>query len=217
MSQNDLVIANQAFPATRADITSALQALGSTNSGPSAPSTTYANMMWYDTTSNILKIRAEANDAWINIGYLDQSLDTFKILDDTVVATTGGVTTGLIGDQTTATWQAGTGTTESLVSPAKIKAAVIANAPTYTQPTSTGAVGTYALLVRSTSGSSISAGTTYAGSDLRYSGFRVGIGAFYEAFSAGATGGTPSGTWRAMGTSNNNSAINPVNIFLRIS
>ena len=50
MSQNDLVISNQTFPATRADITSALQALGSTNSGPSAPSTTYANMMWYDTT-----------------------------------------------------------------------------------------------------------------------------------------------------------------------
>ena len=124
MSQNDLVIANQAFPATRADITSALQALGSNNSGPSAPSTTYANMMWYDTTSNILKIRAEANDAWINIGYLDQSLDTFKILDDTIVATTGGATTGLIGDQSTATWQSGTGSTESLVSPAKVKAAI---------------------------------------------------------------------------------------------
>jgi len=124
MSQNDLVIANQAFPATRADITSALQALGSNNSGPSAPSTTYANMMWYDTTSNILKIRAEANDAWINIGYLDQSLDTFKILNDTIVATTGGATTGLIGDQSTATWQSGTGSTESLVSPAKVKAAI---------------------------------------------------------------------------------------------
>jgi len=127
MSQNDLVIANQTFPATRADINDALQALGSTNSGPSAPSTTYANMMWYDTTANILKIRAEANDAWINIGYLDQSLDTFKILDDTVVATTGGATTGLIGDQSTATWQAGTGTTESLVSPAKVKAAIDAS------------------------------------------------------------------------------------------
>jgi microcystin-dependent protein len=78
MSQNDLVIANQTFPATRADITSALQALGSTNSGPSAPSTTYANMMWYDTTSNILKIRSEANDAWISIGYLDQSAQRFE-------------------------------------------------------------------------------------------------------------------------------------------
>lgn len=127
MSQNDLVIANQTFPATRADINNALQALGSTNSGPSAPSTTYANMMWYDTTANILKIRAEANDAWINIGYLDQSLDTFKVLDDTVVATTAGATTGLIGDQTTGTWETGTGTTESLVSPAKVKAAILAN------------------------------------------------------------------------------------------
>lgn len=78
MSQNDLVIANQTFPATRADITSALQALGSTNSGATAPSTTYANMMWYDTTSHILKLRSEANDVWINIGYVDQSSDAFK-------------------------------------------------------------------------------------------------------------------------------------------
>tara|TARA_R110001632_G_scaffold222022_1_gene352913 strand:- start:25 stop:750 length:726 start_codon:yes stop_codon:yes gene_type:complete len=78
MSQNDLVIANQTFPATRADINNALQALGSTNSGPSAPSTTYANMMWYDTTSNTLNIRSEANDGWISIGYLDQSSQRFE-------------------------------------------------------------------------------------------------------------------------------------------
>tara|TARA_R110000787_G_scaffold69971_2_gene155502 strand:- start:45 stop:719 length:675 start_codon:yes stop_codon:yes gene_type:complete len=129
MSQNDLVISNQTFPATRADITSALQAVGSTNSGATAPTTTYANMLWYDTTANILKMRAEANDAWISVGYLDQGSDTFKILDNTVVATTAGVTAGLIGDQTTGTWQAGTGTTESLVSPAKVKASIIANVP----------------------------------------------------------------------------------------
>ena len=78
MSQNDLVIANQTFPATRADITNALQALGSTNSGATEPSTTYANMLWYDTTSNTLKIRSEANDAWISIGYLDQSSQKFE-------------------------------------------------------------------------------------------------------------------------------------------
>ena len=129
MSQNDLVIANQTFPATRADITSALQALGSTNSGATAPSTTYANMMWYDTTSHILKLRSEANDVWINIGYVDQSSDTFKILDDTTVATTSGTTAGLLGDQATGVWQAGTGNTESLVSPAKVKAAVDALTP----------------------------------------------------------------------------------------
>tara|TARA_R110001606_G_scaffold202769_2_gene350902 strand:- start:1407 stop:2078 length:672 start_codon:yes stop_codon:yes gene_type:complete len=128
MSQNDLVISNQTFPATRADITSALQALGSTNSGATAPTTTYANMMWYDTTNHILKVRAEANDAWISVGYLDQGSDTFKILDDTTVATSSGVTAGLIGDQTTAIWEAGTGITESLVSPAKVKAAIDASA-----------------------------------------------------------------------------------------
>jgi len=132
MSQNDLVISNQTFPATRADITSALQALGSTNSGPSAPSTTYANMMWYDTTSNILKIRAEANDAWISIGYLHQGENQFHILDNTYVADASGVHTGLLGDQTTATWQAGTGTTESLVSPAKVLAAIEENSITQT-------------------------------------------------------------------------------------
>lgn len=77
MSQNDLVIANQTFPATRADINSALQALGSLNSGPSEPSTLYANMLWYDTTYNILKMRSEADDAWIDVGTLDQSLNTF--------------------------------------------------------------------------------------------------------------------------------------------
>ena len=141
MSQNDLVISNQTFPATRADITSALQALGSTNSGATAPSTTYANMMWYDTTSHILKLRKEANDVWINIGYVDQSSDTFKILDDTIVATTAGATTGLLGDQATGVWQAGTGTTESLVSPAKVKAVVDAFALNETARDVTGDAG----------------------------------------------------------------------------
>ena len=40
MSQNDLVIANQGFPAFRSDLNSALQALATNNSGTSAPSTT---------------------------------------------------------------------------------------------------------------------------------------------------------------------------------
>ena len=122
MSQHDLNIANQTAPNTRSDINNALQALGSNNSGASAPSTTYANMHWYDTSSNILKQRSEANDAWISIGYFDQSTNAFKVLDDTVVVNTSGTQTGLLGDQATSTWQAGTGTTESLISPAKLKA-----------------------------------------------------------------------------------------------
>jgi hypothetical protein len=130
MSQHDLNIANQTAPNTRSDINNALQALGSNNSGSSAPSTTYANMHWYDTSSNILKQRSEADDAWISIGYFDQSTNSFKILDNTIVANTSGTQTGIIGDQSTATWQAGTGTTQSLVSPASVKAAIDAQVST---------------------------------------------------------------------------------------
>ena len=132
MSQHDYDIANQLSASLRTDLNSALKALNSNNSGATEPADTFANMLWYDTTNNILKMKPEDNAAgqWISIGYLDQGTDTFKILDDTVVTTAdGGTDAGLLGDQTTATWQAGTGTTESLVSPAKVKASVIANAP----------------------------------------------------------------------------------------
>jgi len=124
MSQHDLDIANQTSSSARADINSALKALGSTSSGSSAPSTTYANMLWYDTGSNTLKMRTEADDQWISIGYLDQGSDAFRIFDDTLVVSSSGSQTGLIGGQSNNTWRAGTGTTESLVSPAKVKAAI---------------------------------------------------------------------------------------------
>lgn len=124
MSQHDFIIANQTASSARADINSALQALASNNSGASAPSTTYANMWWYDTGANILKQRNESNTAWVNVAYINQSTNKFEILDDTKVVTTSGSQVGILGDQTTATWEAGTGTTESLVSPAKVKAAV---------------------------------------------------------------------------------------------
>ena len=78
MSQNDFTIANQTFPNTRADINSALQALASTSSGSSAPSTTFANQLFYDTTNNLLKIRNEDNDAFITILELDQANDTVE-------------------------------------------------------------------------------------------------------------------------------------------
>jgi len=78
MAQHDYVIDNQTAPNFRADLNNALAAIVSTNSGSSAPSTTYANMMWYDTTTDILKIRNEADDNWINLGTLDQSTNTFS-------------------------------------------------------------------------------------------------------------------------------------------
>ena len=126
MSQHDFDIANQTASTARADINLGLKALASLSSGAVAPTTTYANMLWYDTSTNILKIRNEADAAWINVGYVDQSGGVYSILDDTKVVTSAGTQTGLLGDQTTAIWQVGTGTTESLVSPAKVKAAIAA-------------------------------------------------------------------------------------------
>ena len=91
MSQNDFTLANQSFPAFRADLNSALQALASNNSGGSAPSTTFANMWWYDTSNNIMYIRNEDNDAWIKFAELDQANDKFVLsgtlqLDDGTVS-----------------------------------------------------------------------------------------------------------------------------------
>ena len=122
MAQHDYNIANQTAANARTDINNVLSAIATNNSGSSAPSTTFANMWWYDTSNNILKIRAEGNDAWISVAYLDQTGDNFRILDDTQVVNTSGTQTGLLGDQATATWETGTGTIESLVSPAKVAA-----------------------------------------------------------------------------------------------
>ena len=127
MSQHDFDIANQTASNARTDINNALKALASCSSGGTAPTTTYANMLWYDTTNNILKMRNEADSAWINVLYLDQGGSQAQVFDDTKVVNTSGTQTGLIGDQAASVWQTGTGTTESLVSPAKVKAAIDAN------------------------------------------------------------------------------------------
>jgi phage-related tail fiber protein len=78
MSQNDYIIANQSAPDFRSDLNEALQALASLSSGATAPSATYANMLWYDDANNILKMRTEADDAWINLGELDQINNLFR-------------------------------------------------------------------------------------------------------------------------------------------
>ena len=158
MSQHDFNIANQTAPNFRADLNNALAALASLSSGATAPTATFANMLWYDTAANILKMRNEADDGWISVGYLDQGAGAFRILDDTQVTNTSGTQTGLLGDQSTATWEAGTGTTESLVSPAKIKAAIDALVPAPDAVVATVLLGT----ITTTSGTS----QTLSGLDL---------------------------------------------------
>lgn len=89
MSQNDMSIANQAFPAFRSDLNSALQALASLSSGATEPSTMYAYQLWADTTTGLLKIRNAANSAWITIG-------TLASVNLGLLALSGGSLTGAL-------------------------------------------------------------------------------------------------------------------------
>lgn len=68
MTQHDMDVANQGYSALRGDINGALVALATNNAGASAPSTTFANMWWPDTTNGVMKQRNNANNAW-NIMY----------------------------------------------------------------------------------------------------------------------------------------------------
>jgi hypothetical protein len=73
MAQHDYNIANQSGQAFRADLNNALSAIVSSNSGASAPSTTYAYQWWVDTSTTpaTLKQRNSSNNAWLTIGQLD--------------------------------------------------------------------------------------------------------------------------------------------------
>ena len=86
MAQHDMNIANQGFPATRADLNNALQALVSNSSGATAPSTTFANQWWYDTTNNKMYIRNEADNAWIEVFTLDQTNNEWQLTTGVVQA-----------------------------------------------------------------------------------------------------------------------------------
>jgi len=120
MAQHDYNIANQTAANARTDINNVLSAIATNNSGASEPSTTFANQWWYETDTNLLKMRNEANDAWINVAYL--ATNNYYLLENTIISSTSGNGIGLLGGQPTAIWETGTSTIESLVSPAKLKA-----------------------------------------------------------------------------------------------
>jgi len=79
MSQHDFNIANQGFPAFRADLNNALGALATNSAGSTEPSTTYAYQYWYDETANLLKMRNAADDAWITLAFFDQTNDEWEV------------------------------------------------------------------------------------------------------------------------------------------
>jgi len=64
MSQHDYDIVNGPGSTVRSDINNALDAVATLNAGASAPSTTFANMLWFNTSDGLLYIRNSANTAW---------------------------------------------------------------------------------------------------------------------------------------------------------
>ena len=180
MAQHDYSIANQSAPNARSDINNALAAIVSQNSGATAPSTTFANMIWYDTANNLLKMRNEADTAWITLATLDQSANT------SFAAVT-------IASQAEA--EAGTDNAK-LMTPLRVQQAINNSSATAGHL----AVGTYAVLINN-SGSAITAGTTIAGSSLRY-GVTLSDTLYGVVNVTGTLGGTnASGFWRLMGSS----------------
>ena len=71
--QGDQSIANQAGAAFRSDLNNELQALVTNSHGATVPGTTYRNMIWHDTTLNLIRRRNAANTGWINVDTLDES------------------------------------------------------------------------------------------------------------------------------------------------
>ena len=68
MANHDYVVSNGTGAAVRSDLNLLFQAVGTSNSGNSAPSTIVgAGMQWWDSNGNTLYIRNTANDAWIAI------------------------------------------------------------------------------------------------------------------------------------------------------
>ena len=70
MAQHDLNIANQSFSAFRTDLNNALVALGSQNSGSSAPGSVGTGTIWIDTTTaTAWQPKIYDGAAWINLPF----------------------------------------------------------------------------------------------------------------------------------------------------
>ena len=87
MAQHDYDIENSSFPAFRTNLNGVLDAINSSNSGTSRPSSAVAGTIWLDTTSAstpTLKYYDGAGD--ISLATLDHSANTVNWLDSSVVA-----------------------------------------------------------------------------------------------------------------------------------
>jgi len=211
MSQHDYVIDNQSAPAARADINAVLQAIVTTNSGGASPVTTYANQLWYDTATNQLKKRNEADSAWIVLGTVDDAGGTFtpnSLLTTAGIAPATLVTNaeGIGSNYNNTTIPTSAAVYDFAVAVANSAAAGVVSATTTnvlnaTAGAGTGGVGTYALF-RNATHRMCEPGGNYAGF-LQYANGE-GID---------SAGGSVGGTWKCMGRGSLSSGI----VFLRVA
>jgi len=140
------------------------------------------------------------------------AVTTAKILDANVTLAklsasgTPSASNFLRGDNTWAA--AGAGTVTSITAGTGLSGGTITTSGTIALVTTLGAVGTYATLTGAIN-VGFTAGTTYAGSGLKYSGQTGSLG--------GTSGAVPSGTWQAMGTIAASGCSNSVTTFIRVA
>lgn len=72
-------IANSSGLVFRGRVNEVFAAVQSNNSGATAPTGTVAYQLWYDTTTNILKMRDASNSAWIDLFTLDQTNSVWSV------------------------------------------------------------------------------------------------------------------------------------------
>lgn len=76
MSQHDMNIANQGFPAFRTDLNNALAALAGLSSGASAPSSPTQYQLWLDTAASPLLLKFYDGADWIQLASINASTNT---------------------------------------------------------------------------------------------------------------------------------------------
>ena len=98
MAQGDYLIQNQSFPSFRSDLNSTLEAINTSNSGTSRPTSAVAGTVWLDTTNATnptLKFYDGTDD--ISLAQFDYSANTVNWLDSTVATDLVNDTTPQLG------------------------------------------------------------------------------------------------------------------------
>ena len=98
MAQGDYNVQNQSFPSFRSDLNSTLEAINTSNSGTSRPTSAVAGTVWLDVTNATnptLKFYDGADD--ISLAQFDYSANTVNWLDSTVATDLVNDTTPQLG------------------------------------------------------------------------------------------------------------------------